>query len=238
MPFGIHQSAAEREHPNSGALSMQSPFTITIGLILAILVVALVWRFFSNRRAIPCPSWLGWMVEMDNPILKNNSAREILSHLELQPGMQVLDFGCGPGRLTIPSARQVAPGGSVTAFDIQAGMLERVRVRAALEKLENIVFVQGTTGEGKLGYNKYDRALLVTVLGEVPDRKTLMKEIYDSLKPGGCLSVTEAIADPHFQRRSAVEESARAAGVFEKSFFGHGISFTVIFEKPRIVASE
>jgi ubiquinone/menaquinone biosynthesis C-methylase UbiE len=217
---------------------MQSPFTIVIGLILIDLLVVVLWRLFSNRRSIPCPSWLGWMVEMDNPILRNNSARAILSHLDLQPGMKVLDFGCGPGRLTIPAARQVGPSGSVTAFDIQEGMLARVREKAVLEKLENIVFIQGAVGEGKLGYNNFDRALLVTVLGEIPDRKTIMKEIFDSLKPGAWLSVTEAIADPHFQRRSVVEEHAKAVGFSEKGFFGNKISFTVIFEKPSIIVNE
>ena len=211
---------------------MQSPLYILIGLILFILLVAILWRLFSNRRSIPCPSWLGWMVEMDNPILRNNSAREILSHLDLQPGMMVLDFGCGPGRLTIPAARQVGSRGSVTALDIQEGMLARVREKAAFEKLENIVFVQGAAGEGKPGENKYDRALLVTVLGEVPDQKILMKEIFDSLKPGAWLSVTEAVADPHFQRRSVVEEHAKDAGFRELGFYGNKISFTAIFEKP------
>ena len=163
---------------------MQSPFYVLLGLVSVLVLVAVIWRLFSNRKSIPCPSWLGWMVEMDNPILKNNSAREIISHMDLRPGMKVLDFGCGPGRLTIPIARQVGPTGCVNAFDIQAAMLERVRTKAALENLDNIVPTQGAAGEGKLGYNTFDRALLVTVLGEIPDRKTLMKEIFDSLSQG------------------------------------------------------
>jgi hypothetical protein len=80
--------------------------------------------------------------------------------------------------------------------------------------------------------------LLVTVLGEIPDRKTIMKEIFDSLKPGAWLSVTEAIADPHFQRRTVVDEHAIAVGFYEKGFFGNKISFTVIFEKPSIIVNE
>jgi ubiquinone/menaquinone biosynthesis C-methylase UbiE len=124
------------------------------------------------------------MVEKDNPILRNKSAREVIFHLDPKPGMSVLDFGCGPRRRTIPAARLVGPTGSVTAFDLPPGMLERVRARAIQENLNNIVFLQGAAGEGKLGDNKYDRALLASVLGEIPDRQALMKEIYTSLKPG------------------------------------------------------
>jgi ubiquinone/menaquinone biosynthesis C-methylase UbiE len=169
---------------------------------------------------------------MDNPFLRNNSARFIIQHLGLEPGMKVLDFGCGPGRLTIPVARQLGPAGEVTAFDLQPGMLERVRARAQVENLGNIQFVQGGAGGGKLGRNVYDRALLVTVLGEIPDRKAALAQIFDSLKPGGILSVTEVIADPHFLKRASVTGAANSVGFVEKDFFGNRISYTINFKKP------
>jgi ubiquinone/menaquinone biosynthesis C-methylase UbiE len=175
---------------------------------------------------------------LDNPFLKNNSARQIVQHLALEPGMKVLDVGCGPGRLAIPVAKQIGPAGEVTAFDIQPGMLERVQAKAQAEGLGNIQFVQGGAGEGKLGLNRFDRALLVTVLGEIPDRKAAMEEIYDSLKPGGILSVTEVIADPHFQRRGNVARAAALAGFVERDFFGNRISFTINFEKPKNASND
>ncbi len=125
------------------------------GLICVIVIIAVIWRFSSDRSSIPCPSWLSWLVELDNPFLKNNSAREIILHLSLRPGMKVLDFGCGPGRLTIPVAKQ-----------------------------------------------------------------------------NGLLSITEVIADPHFQTRKNVLAVASSVGFVEKSFFGNQISYTINFEKP------
>jgi len=175
---------------------------------------------------------LSWLVELDNPLLKNNSACQIIQHLALESGMKVVDVGCGPGRLTIPVAKQIGPEGEVTAFDIQEGMLQRVRIKVQAEHLGNIQCIQGGAGEGKLGRNYYDRALLVTVIGEIPDRKAALEEIFASLKPGGILSVTEVIADPHFQRRDSVIHLAESAGFVAREFFGNRISFTINFEKP------
>ena len=211
---------------------MLSFFYITIGFIVLLGLIAIIWRFSSLRSSIPCPTWLSWLVELDNPFFKNYSAHAIIQHLALAPGMKVLDFGCGPGRLTIPVAKQIGPTGEVTAFDIQPGMLQRVRAKALAENLGNIQIMQGGAGGGKPGHDQYDRVLLVTVLGEIPDRKAAMEEIFDSLKPRGILSVTEVIADPHFQSRASVIRTANSVGFVEKDFFGNRISFTINFEKP------
>lgn len=72
----------------------------------------------------------------------------------------------------------------------------------------------------------------MTVLGEIPDRKTALKEIFDALKPGGILSVTKIIFDPHFQRRRTVGRLASEVGFREREFFANGVAFTVNLEKP------
>ncbi len=208
---------------------------IFFGLIGFALFAGATWRFSSRRHSLPCPSWLRWLVELDNPFTKTNRAAFIVQHLDLEQGMAVLDVGCGPGRLTIPVAKRVGPRGAVVAMDIQPGMLSLARGKAQAANLANIRFLQAGAGEGALGRNQFDRALLVTVLGEIPDRKTALKEIFDALNPGGILSVTEIIFDPHFQGRPTVVRLAGEAGFREKMFFGNRIAFTVNFEKPQSV---
>ena len=195
-------------------------------------LVAVIWRLVSNRTSIPCPAWLSWLVERDNPLFRNNRADVIIEHVALKPGMKVLDFGCGPGRLTIPLAKKVGPAGEVTALDMQTAMLQKVRTRFEAEKLCNIRLFQSYAGEGRLESNHYDCALLVTVLGEIPDKHAALVEVFGSLKQHGVLSVTEVIADPHFMRVRSVRQLAMTAGFIEKGFYGSKVSFTMNFEKP------
>src|SRR5262245_40064791 len=176
---------------------------------LAYILVALVGLgalvvIISRRCSVPCQVWLGWLVELDNPFSKTNRAAVIIDRLHLQPGMAVLDVGCGPGRLAIPIAEKVGQLGQVVAMDIQPGMLRRVEEKARAANLSNIRFLEAGAGAGKLGRDQFDRALLVTVLGEIPKPEPALSEIFNALKPGGVLSVTEIIFDPHFQSRGTV----------------------------------
>ncbi len=190
------------------------------------------WHIGSRLFELPCPVWLRWMVEMENPFTKTCRAQTILEHLKIDSGMAVLDAGCGPGRLTIPIARRVGDQGRVIAMDIQEGMLARTKQKALAESLTNIDYLHAGLGQGALGSNRYDAAVLVTVLGEIPDRIAALKEIFDALKQGGILSVTETVFDPHFQRRGTVSRLAGEAGFAPTDSFGSRMSFTMNFQKP------
>lgn len=80
--------------------------------------------------------------------------------------------------------------------------------------------------------NPCDCAVLVTVLGEITDRETVFKEIFHALKPGGLLTVTETIFDPHYQKRETVLKFAHQIGFREKDFSGNWAAYSLILEKP------
>jgi ubiquinone/menaquinone biosynthesis C-methylase UbiE len=202
-------------------------------ILLALgIIVALFWRLASRRCAIPCPVWMSGL--LDAPFTQGISARtqKTIQRLDLRQGMNVLDAGCGPGRVTIPVALATGPRGHVTGMDIQDGMLGMARERARKANLTNILFLNAGLGAGMLEDNFYDRALMVTVLGEIPDREAALQEIYRALRPGGLLLVEETIRDPHFQTRGTVIRLAGAVGFVKKDFFGTRFSYTMTLVKP------
>jgi len=69
---------------------------------LTVLILFIAWRLASRRQSLPCPVWLRWLVELDSPFTKTNRAAFIIEHLEIEPGMTIVDVGCGPGRLARP----------------------------------------------------------------------------------------------------------------------------------------
>ena len=211
---------------------METILYIVLGTVALVAVVFGGWQLASRRFSLPCPVWLRWMVELDNPFTRTNRAAVIIDHLDPRPGMAVLDVGCGPGRLTVPLAQRVGDGGQVVAVDIQPGMLDRVREKLAAAGIENVQLIQAGIGDGPLGAERFDRAVLVTVLGEIPDRQAAMREIFDALKPGGLLAVTEVIFDPHFQRQSTVERLAKDAGFHPRATHGNRIAYTMMLERP------
>ena len=79
----------------------------------------------------------------------------------------------------------------------------------------------------------YDRAFLVTVLGEVPDGGTAMRALHGALRAGGLLAVTEALPDPDYQSPRTVRGLAVATGFELASARVHWFAFTTVFRKPR-----
>jgi len=153
--------------------------------------------------ATPFPASKAWV--LDNPLVRA-MANRLARRLPIEPGMRVVDVGCGPGRLTIPAARIVGDEGEVLAVDLQPEMLAIVGRRAAAASLRQVRTLEAAAGSGGLEAGRYDLALLSFVLGEIPaeSRRAAVREIATALRPGGCLAVLEGLFDPHRQSTDAV----------------------------------
>ncbi|HEU5432050.1 MAG TPA: methyltransferase domain-containing protein, partial [Thermomicrobiales bacterium] len=109
---------------------------------LAVAAALIVWRLARKPRQTAFPAWLGW--SLVNPLADRLfGTAATLDRIGLRPGQRVLEIGPGPGRLLVPAARRIAPGGEAVGLDVQPGMIERLRRRAGQAGVANLTGVVG-----------------------------------------------------------------------------------------------
>ena len=96
-------------------------------------------------------------------------------------------------------------GGRSRRHRIQPKMVQRLRRNAEKAGATNLTVILGDATQPHVPDATFDLAFLCTALGEIPDRSAALTHCYRALKPGGRLSVTELMLDPHYQRRSTVQ---------------------------------
>src|SRR5512145_134425 len=82
------------------------------------------------------PGWAKWEQAFSAGLYPATEA--LIDMAGIQPGMRILDLGCGAGSQTIQAAKRVGPNGSVVASDISVGMLDHVRRNAERSGLQNV----------------------------------------------------------------------------------------------------
>lgn len=209
--------------------------TLAVLIIIAVIVTVILffvgWRWASRVWSLPCPSLVGWALE-SSFYGRITGTETTLKRIGLKPGQRVLEIGPGPGRLLLRAAQQVLPGGEVVGIDIQSGMIDRLKQRAAAANLTNLTALLGDATQPIVPEASFDVVFLVTTLGEIPDRAAVLAQAFRALKSGGVLSVSEMLPDPHYQSKITVKRLAEAAGFQLQSVEGGICLFTANFMKP------
>jgi len=204
---------------------------ILLTLLTLRVIANLGWRLASRRWSLPCPTSLAWLLE--HPGLQRIlGTAKTLERIELRPGQRVLEMGPGPGRLLIPAARRVLPGGEAIGIDLQQGMLDRLTRRARQEGLTNLTTIHGDATQPHVLAESCDVVMLCEVLGEIPDRAGALAQCFRALKHGGVLYVTELLADPHYQFQPTLKRLAAQAGFRLQAIHGGWWLYTANFVKP------
>jgi len=132
-----------------------------------------------------------------------------LEKFPLKEGMAVVDYGCGPGRYTLPIARLVGPKGKVFAVDIQPLAISTVRKKAAREALTNIEALLVDSYNTGIQGSSIDLVLLIDTLHLIGDCEALFREIRRILKQDGILFM-----DPGHMKMSRAREIVEGTSIF------------------------
>lgn len=113
-------------------------------------------------------------------------SEEILSPY-VQPGMNIMDYGCAMGYFSIPLAMMTGRKGQVYCVDIQRKMLEELKKRSVKYNVTSIIrpLQVGKNYHPADLSGQLDLILLFAVVHEVPDKEQLFNDLFLMSKNGG-----------------------------------------------------
>lgn len=176
-----------------------------LGGVLALAGAGLWWR----RHPSACPYAQRFWLELPRPFVTRRRLRAIMGPAA---GERILEVGVGTGYYALQAAAWVQPGGTLDVLDVQQEMLDHTARRARELGLANIEARRADARALPYPDDRFDAAYLVTVLGEIPDQDTVLRELRRVLRPAGRLIVGEVVGDPHMVRFGVLRSRAEGAG--------------------------
>jgi SAM-dependent methyltransferase len=117
--------------------------------------------------------------------------RRLLARAGIEPGMRVLDVGCGPGDVSLLLCELVGADGSVVGVERDEQALERARQRAAEAAIENVELVLGDFREVELAGGPFDALVGRLVLMYQGDPPAAVRAAARHVRPGGVVVFAE-----------------------------------------------
>ncbi len=129
--------------------------------------------------------------------LMRASGDALVAKLGVEPGMRVLDLGCGDGTTAVPLAQL---GADVTGIDIARNLVEAGNNRAASLGLKNLKFQEGDACDLEgVADDSFDLSISVFGAMFAPKPFDVAKEMVRVTKPGGRVMMGNWIpGDPTF----------------------------------------
>jgi SAM-dependent methyltransferase len=119
--------------------------------------------------------------------LLNEITERFLRGAGLEPGMRVLDLGCGLGDVAMLAARIVGADGEVVAIDRDPAMVETAR-RRINGNGSHVRVVEGDLMSLDLAEPPFDAAIGRLILMHLPDPVAALRAVTGHVRPGGLVA--------------------------------------------------
>lgn len=106
----------------------------------------------------------------------------------LEPGMRLLDVGCGPGSMTCGFAQRVAPGETV-GIDPSADVIATAQSLAGATTARNLSFEVGSIYQPRFAAGTFDAVFTHQVMQHLRHPVDALRQMRALLVPGGVLGV-------------------------------------------------
>jgi len=123
-----------------------------------------------------------------NSVVQQTWARELIARLNLRGDENILDVGCGDGKVTAEIAHAV-PRGSVTGIDVSPQMLKFAKKTFPPSQIPNLKF-QIMDARKLKSTRLFDLIFSNAALHWVDDHEKILRGAASVLKPGGRLVVS------------------------------------------------
>jgi len=190
-------------------------------------------RASQNLRPYPLPRQFTALLEL--PLRRQYmDPGEVLGMYGVSAGMEVLDAGCGTGIFTVEMARMLGSQGRVYAVDLQRAMIEQTRQRIHSAGVSNLVQLH-QVGLYDLPFadDSLDLAVLISTLGEIPDKPAALSELRRVLKPGSRLGVSEELLFTTYQLSGSARRWVEEAGFRFLAKSGSPLCYHMVFVNEK-----
>ena len=189
-----------------------------VAAVVVVIVLAVAWR---RRYPAPYPPRLAFLLDIPLRGLRPRPA-QLARQLGLEPEMRVLEIGPGSGVFTRALVDLDRPA-RLVCLDLQPAMLHGLRRRLGARTPS---LVCGDARALPFRDGSFGRILLVSVLGEVPNRDRALRECARLLSDDGELVVAESLIDPDYISPSTLAREAMDVGLVTVGQVGPWSSYT------------
>ena len=191
------------------------------------------------RLARPFPGLLFIAIAVCGQDIAHEPEREKWQHIDdifaamnIHPGSVVADIGAGDGFLTVRLSPLVGDAGHVYAEDIAEKRLAGLQQRAADARLSNVSTILGAAGDPKLPSGQLDAVVILNSYHEIGPYQELLHHVYEALKPGGRVVISEPSPLPSEETRAQQTAKHRIASTFVRDEL-IGAGFTIVESREK-----